>query len=92
MLHAYYTWDGLEPDKWASVWLMKRHIDPQSEVTIVPVGAVMRNAVALDIPGAKYKRMHGLSTFELLSSEFLRTDDVALVRMGEWTSQPLIDT
>lgn len=78
----YYTWDGLEPDKWASVWLLENHTNLGIEVQIVPVGAEKRNAVAIDTPTAKYKRIHGKSTYESIYSDLMVHDAPVLVTIG----------
>jgi len=79
----YFTWDGLEPDKWGSVWLLKRHIDPDSQLSIVPVGANVKEAIAVDTPYAQYKRSHGKSTFENMTTAFNKDNDPALVKIGQ---------
>lgn len=79
----YYTWDGLEPDKWASVWLVNRHINPDAIFSIVPVGTSMRDAVAVDTPDSIYKRSHGRATFENMVNAFNLADDPALIKMGD---------
>jgi len=79
----YYTWDGLEPDKWASVWLVNRHIDPKAVFSIVPVGASVRDAIAVDTPDSKYKRSHGRATFENMVRAFKLSNDPALIKMGD---------
>ena len=78
----YFTWDGLEPDKWGSIWLLKRHIDPDSKLSIVPVGATVNNAIAVDTPYAKYKRSHGRATFENMVLAFGKDSDPALIKIG----------
>lgn len=79
----YYTWEGLEPDRWGSVWLMKRHIDPASTISIVPVGARLRDATAIATPNAPIKRTHGRSTYENLVEAFKQTDDPVLIKIGD---------
>jgi rhodanese-related sulfurtransferase len=78
----YYTWEGLEPDRWGSVWLMKRHIDPASTISIVPVGARLRDATAIATPNAPIKRTHGRSTYENLVEAFEQTNDPVLIKIG----------
>ncbi|QJX02964.1 hypothetical protein HML84_18885 [Alcanivorax sp. IO_7] len=29
----YVTWRSLEPDVWASIWLIKTHIDPDAKIS-----------------------------------------------------------
>lgn len=78
----YFTWDGLEPDKWGSVWLLKRHVDPEADLSIVPVGAHVKNAIAIDTPYADYKRSHGKATFENMTAAFNKDNNPVLVKIG----------
>jgi rhodanese-related sulfurtransferase len=66
----FVTWDGLEPDKWASVWLIKRHIDADAEILLRPIGAPTDEGIAFGVPDARYKRSHGISVYESLRSGF----------------------
>lgn len=77
----YITWDGLEPDKWASVWLIKQHIDTDAEIVLRPIGAPTDNGIAFGVPDAKYKREHGISIYESLRQGF-PNDDPALQELG----------
>jgi len=80
---VFYTWNGLEPDKWASAWLINRHIAPTSKLSIVPVGAQLSGATAFDTPDATYRRRHGLSTYEGLMQAHGLENDPVLKRIGE---------
>jgi rhodanese-related sulfurtransferase len=79
----YYTWEGLEPDRWGSVWLMKRHIDPSASISVVPVGARLRDATAIATPNAPIKRTHGRSTYENLFEAFNQVGDPVLMKIGD---------
>ncbi|TCK18888.1 rhodanese-related sulfurtransferase [Thiogranum longum] len=79
----FYTWNGLEPDKWASAWLINRHIAPTSKLSILPAGAQLSGAIAFDIPEATYRRRHGLSTYEGLIQAHGLENDPVLKRIGE---------
>jgi len=68
---AYFTADGLEPDKWASIWLMQRYIDPAARIDVRPRWASGGGGgVALDIPGADLYRKDGKITFQVVAEEF----------------------
>ncbi len=79
----YYTWDGLEPDRWSSIWLMKRHIDTTANISIVPAGAQINKAVAIATPDSKVKRTHGYSNFENMVKAHNLQHDQALIRIGK---------
>ncbi len=79
----YYTWDGLEPDRWSSIWLLKRHIDSTAGISIVPVGAQVNNAIAIATPTAKIKRTHGFSNYENMLKASNSAEDAGLKRIGK---------
>ncbi|HFD31673.1 MAG TPA: hypothetical protein ENJ28_03005 [Gammaproteobacteria bacterium] len=81
--HKYYTWEGLEPDRWSSVWLLKRHIDTSSEISILPVGAQINNAIAIATPKSKVKRTHGFSNYENMVKAYNKSSDAGLIRLGK---------
>lgn len=78
----YVTWDGLEPDKWASVWLIKRHIAPDAEVIIKPVGAPVGDGIPFGTPEAQFRREHGASLYANLLQSY-GSDDRALQQLSE---------
>jgi rhodanese-related sulfurtransferase len=77
----YITWDSLEPDSWASIWLIKRHIDPDAEIVLRPVGAPAENGITFGMPDAQYRRSQGDSVYESLRRGF-RKDEPALRELG----------
>jgi rhodanese-related sulfurtransferase len=77
----YITWDGLEPDKWASIWLIKHHIDPTADVVLRPVGAPTDKGIAFDVPDATYRRTHGVTTYESLRRAYQK-DEPTLLELG----------
>ncbi|MEQ9208663.1 MAG: chromate resistance protein, partial [Pseudomonadales bacterium] len=42
----YVTWQSLEPDIWASIWLIKTHIDPNAKISLLPPGSKITSGVA----------------------------------------------
>ncbi|WP_058558159.1 chromate resistance protein ChrB domain-containing protein [Thiohalocapsa sp. ML1] len=60
------TWDVFEPDKCASVWLIKRHIDPDARFRFYPSGVLIEEGIRFDTPDAELRRYHDASTFETL--------------------------
>ena len=82
-IQKYYTWDGLEPDRWSSIWLLKRHVDPSAEMSILPVGAQINDATAIATPKSKIKRTHGFSNFENMVKAYDKTGDAGLMRIGK---------
>jgi len=78
----YITWDSLEPDIWASVWIIKQHIAPDSEVVIRPVGAPAKDGIAFGLDDAKYKRDGNKSVYEALLA-LAKSGDHALQKLGK---------
>lgn len=79
----YYSWEGLEPDRWSSIWLLKRHIDPTSEISIIPMGAQINDAISIATSKSKIKRTHGFSNYENMVKAFEKTSDTGLMRIGK---------
>jgi len=64
------TCDVFEPDKCASVWLIKRHIDPDARFRFYPSGTLIKEGIAFDTPNAELRRYHNASTFETLTQRY----------------------
>lgn len=79
---TFGTWQSLEPDTWASTWLIKTHIDPDAKVVIRPAGSNLDVDTAFAIPASDYARDDRSSGFEKLLS-LAPGSDPALVRVGE---------
>lgn len=80
--NAYGTWQSLEPDSWASIWLIRTHIDPNADIVIRPSGSRLDVDNPFAIPGSDYVRDKHSSGFEKLLGR-IEKPDAALIRMGE---------
>lgn len=78
----YATWESLEPDIWASAWLLSNHLVPQSSISMLPAGHVITESIPFGTPDSKYNRAFGGSAFKALLKDFGSTDP-SLVRIGE---------
>lgn len=67
---TFSTWQGIGPDKWASVWLIHRYIDPKAKITFTAINATMKNMIAFDIPTAQYRRTSDISTIASLANAY----------------------
>lgn len=65
-LPVYVTWHGIGPDKWASIWLIRRHVDPDAQIAFLPYDTSPHAGIAFDIPGSSYMRDSSLTTFEVM--------------------------
>lgn len=68
---VFVTWEGIGPDKWASIWLIRRHIDPGAEIRIVPVNGDTRIGQGFDFEGAPYLRDANSTTFTQMRKALL---------------------
>ena len=62
----YVVWEPLEPDKVASLWLIRRHIHKSAAIDFVPKGTFVTNGIAIDTPDANFRRTHTLSCYQSL--------------------------
>ncbi|PAU76996.1 hypothetical protein CK501_15635 [Halovibrio salipaludis] len=79
---TYGTWQSLEPDAWASTWLILSHIDPDADVEVRPSGTDLDVGTPYAVPGSQYVRDSESAAFEKLLSR-IPDPDPALVRMGK---------
>lgn len=94
---VFASWDDFEADKLASIWLIKRHINPNAQIQIYPKETPLTGAIAFDTRDAKLRRYHNMSTFECLLREY-HLNDPKLQQLGRimhdieintWTSSAL---
>jgi len=76
--HLFVTWEGLEPDKCASIWLVKRFVDPKAEFQFIKKGELVSKGTPFDIPEAELRRYHAWSAFESILRKFELQDPVLL--------------
>ena len=76
----FVTWQGIGPDKWASIWLIKRHINPEAVIQFIPVESTPVAGIAFDIPGSVYYRGK-TTTFEQLTQAFELNDHLLRSQM-----------
>ncbi|MCK5229930.1 MAG: chromate resistance protein, partial [Desulfobulbaceae bacterium] len=67
---VFSTWDVFETDKCASIWLIKRFIDPQAEIRFFPHGTSITKGIPFDTPEAKFRRYATKSTYETLMEHY----------------------
>ncbi len=78
----YVTWEGAEPDKGASMWLILRRIDPQARIQVFPFESPLDSGIPFDVPQARHRRTHNTSTLESLLIEY-PSDDPVIQKMGQ---------
>jgi hypothetical protein len=67
----WVTWQNIGVDRMASIWLIRRWIDPAAEFSFIAVGEkpLPEHGEPFDIPGARYSHHGGHCTFHALLEE-----------------------
>ncbi len=84
-VQRFYTWQGIGPDKWASVWLIHRYIDPEAQIAFVPVNgpADTSDSIAFDIPAARYRRTQAISAIASLMQAYPGADSAGARQVAQ---------
>lgn len=64
--HLYTTWNALEPDRLASLWVLKRFVDPEARFHFVEPFSHAPYGTAFDTPEAEVRRTGGQAATEVL--------------------------
>ena len=67
---VFSTWEGLEADKCASIWLIRKFISPGAEIRFHRRGATITDGIPFDTPDAQFRRYHNKATFETLLKHY----------------------
>jgi hypothetical protein len=74
--HLYTTWDVLEPDRLAALWVQRRFVDRQARFFFVPPFSHINHGTAFDTPEAGIRRSGtGSATEVLLAQHGVHLDD-----------------
>jgi len=79
---TFATWQGLEPDKLASIWLIQRFISPGATIAFYPHGQKIDSGIVFDTPYSKIRRRYNQSSFEALISHY-QISDPKLLTMAQ---------
>ncbi|QTA79392.1 Chromate resistance exported protein [Desulfonema limicola] len=77
----FSTWEGFEPDKCASIWLIKKFIKQNAEIKFFPKGSIINKGIPFDTPDAQFRRYHNMSTYESLLKHY-KIEDPKLIYIG----------
>ena len=82
----FQTWKGIGPDKWASIWLINKHIDSSAKIQLTPVDEKPnnKNHIAFDIPQAQYKRTSQTSTIASLAQAYNVNNNTGVNKIAEF--------
>ena len=78
----FTSWDTMEPDKIASIWLIKKYVSDKAEFRFYPKDSLLEEGIPFDIPTAEFRRKANLSCYETLLKHYHITDPRA-VRIGK---------
>ena len=84
----WVTWKNIGVDRMASIWLIRRWIDPAAEFSFLPVGhnPLPEHGEPFDIPGARYSHHGGHCTFHALLNQ-QRLQDPILNRIAQMVDE-----
>lgn len=78
----FSTWEGFETDKCASIWLIKMFVDKNAEIRFFPKGSKITEGILFDVPEAKFRRYHNMSTYESIL-KYYKLKDPKLIFIGK---------
>jgi len=96
----FTTWEGVEVDKCASAWLIRRFVDTDARFRMVPRGQMIREGLPFDTPQGEFRVSHRQTTFESILKHYRLTEPALLqlalivrdVEMKQWDKTPLDET
>ncbi|MGH8238240.1 MAG: chromate resistance protein ChrB domain-containing protein, partial [Steroidobacteraceae bacterium] len=71
---VYVTEYGLGPDKWATAWLLTRHLDQRARLEVFQRGQPVSEGVLFDAPSAPIRRVGNRSAFEVAQAQLGRKE------------------
>jgi len=71
----YITWEGAEPDKGASAWLIKTFVDKNAAFKLISKGDVDKNGIPFDVPFSDFRRTHRFTTFDTIRLKYNIKDE-----------------
>lgn len=72
----YVTHYGLGPDKWATAWLLTRHVDPSGQLVTIDSASALPSGVVFDERSSDLRRTGNLSAFEITKAKYKLDDPV----------------
>ena len=83
--HLYTTWDVLEPDRLAAMWVWKRFVDAEARFHFVPAFSRITLGVPFDTPEATVRRTGTRSATEVLLARHQLDQDPKLLALARMT-------
>jgi hypothetical protein len=83
--HLYTTWNVLEPDRLAALWVLQRFVDPKARLHFVPPFSHLAYGTPFDTPEATIRRSGAQSVTEVLLTQHRLDSDARLALLGRMT-------
>lgn len=83
--HLYTTWDVLEPDRAAALWIWSRFVDREARYHFIPAFTVISRGKPFDVPEATIRRLGTRSATEVLIDTQGLTNNPKLLVLGRVT-------
>lgn len=83
--HLYVTWNALEPDRVATLWALRRFVDPDARFHFVEPFSHTTLGRQVDMPEAEIRRSGTRSATEVLLAEQNLLGDPRLAELAEMT-------
>jgi len=80
--HIYSTWETMEIDKIASLWLIKKFIDTKAAFKFYPKGTMEMAGTQVDTPLSEFRRTQNSTTYESLLRKN-KFSDPSLLYIGQ---------
>ncbi|WP_444902549.1 chromate resistance protein ChrB domain-containing protein [Microbulbifer sp. SSSA007] len=75
---AFVSEYGLGPDKWATAWLLTRHVNPEASLLFVEQGESLPAGIEFDTPESDLRRIENQTAFEVTQVTYAVEDPVVL--------------
>ena len=80
--HLYTTWNVLEPDRLAALWVLQRFVNPHARFHFIPPFSPIAYGKPFDIPEADIRRSGTQAATEVLLARNKLTTDSRLALLG----------
>lgn len=72
----YSTWEGLEADKCASIWVIRRFVDAEAQFKFLPKGTLVQEGIPFDTPTSELSRDARQAAFGKVLTKYKLDDPV----------------
>jgi rhodanese-related sulfurtransferase len=86
----FITEHGLGPDKWATAWLLTRHVSPGADLMVIKPGRALPPGVHFDVAGSELTRQADRAAFDVVRSRY-RIEDPVVAELAQIVQDIEID-